>query len=200
MGWSAVALSRDVPAGVTRGVLLSGRELVVWRGEGGTVQVWEDRCPHRGMRLSFGFVRGDTLNCLYHGWQYGAHGSCQRIPAHPDLQVPPTIRARVFGAHEAGGLIWASVDAEPGDVPVVADGLVPLASTVVWENAMAVSGWLPTGDVAVLPGSDGTIAVVVQALDERRTMLHALVTEGTDGETAFAQLRGFRDAIERVAA
>ena len=61
MVWVPIALSRDVPMGTTRAVILDGQELVVWRGEGRTVQVWEDRCPHRGMRLSFGFVRGDAL-------------------------------------------------------------------------------------------------------------------------------------------
>ena len=90
-GWTPIALGRDVPAGVTRAVLLDGRELVIWRGNGGA-HVWEDRCPHRGMRLSLGFVRDNSLNCLYHGWQYGASSSCIRIPAHPTWQWPPPSR------------------------------------------------------------------------------------------------------------
>ena len=57
------------------------------------------------MRLSFGFVRGEVLNCLYHGWQYGASASCQKIPAHPDLTVPPTIRANAYASAETGGFI-----------------------------------------------------------------------------------------------
>ena len=200
MTWTALALSRDVPPGVTRGVLLAGNELVVWRGNGGTAQVWEDRCPHRGMRLSFGFVRGDSLNCLYHGWQYGAHGSCQRIPAHPDLAVPPTIRARALAVHEAGGLIWASMESLPGDPPAMPSGLTPLASTAVWRGAATLRAQLPEGDFVVLPGSDDAILVAVQELDSRRAMLHALVTAGTDGETAFAQLRAFRAEIESLTA
>ena len=60
--WVPIALGRDVPRATTRAVILGGEELVAWRAEGGAVAIWEDRCPHRGMRLSFGFVRGDS--CL----------------------------------------------------------------------------------------------------------------------------------------
>jgi Rieske [2Fe-2S] domain len=35
--------------------------VVVWRGQDGKVHAWEDWCPHRGMRLSFGFARGKSL-------------------------------------------------------------------------------------------------------------------------------------------
>ena len=91
--WIPIALQKDVPPETTRAVILSGEERVVWRAADGAVQIWEDRCPHRGMRLSLGFVRGNALNCLYHGWEYSAAGPCVRIPAHPDLAVPPTIRA-----------------------------------------------------------------------------------------------------------
>src|ERR1700712_4572612 len=108
--WVPIALSRDVPKGVTRAVILDGEELVAWRAEAGTMQVWEDRCPHRGMRLSYGFIRGERLNCLYHGWEYGADASCRRIPAHPDLTVPPTIKAKAYEATESGGLVLANLD------------------------------------------------------------------------------------------
>ena len=102
MPWTAIALSRDVPPENTRAVKVDGREIVIWRGADGEAHVWEDRCPHRGMRLSFGFVRGTVLNCLYHGWRYGASGSCAGIPAHPDLTVPPTIKANAFPVRESG--------------------------------------------------------------------------------------------------
>ncbi|GIS36806.1 MAG: hypothetical protein Ct9H90mP8_2260 [Pseudomonadota bacterium] len=29
----------------------------------------DNRCPHRGTRLSLGFFSGKQLACLYHGWQ-----------------------------------------------------------------------------------------------------------------------------------
>ena len=62
-----------------------GPEVAIWRDGSGAVHVWQDRCPHRGMRLSFGFVRGDELSCLYHGWRYGADGA---VPLHPRASRP----------------------------------------------------------------------------------------------------------------
>lgn len=134
MPWTAIALSRDVPPEHTRAVRLDGREIVIWRGAGGGLHVWEDRCPHRGMRLSFGFVRGEALNCLYHGWQYGASASCLGIPAHPDLTVPPSIRANAFAAAEAGGMVWTRFD-EGDEAPAIsAEATVPVASVAVWTE------------------------------------------------------------------
>lgn len=131
MVWVPIALSRDVPMGTTRAVILDGQELVVWRGEGRTVQVWEDRCPHRGMRLSFGFVRGDALNCLYHGWQYGSGASCARIPAHPDLTVPPTIKAKAYASTETGGMVWVNLAGSTEPPPVFLAGLAIVSLAVM---------------------------------------------------------------------
>ena len=67
-----VSLSGGVEPGARTGTRLGGREVVVWRGQDGAVRAWADRCPHRGMRLSFGYVRGSALTCVYHGWSFGA--------------------------------------------------------------------------------------------------------------------------------
>jgi phenylpropionate dioxygenase-like ring-hydroxylating dioxygenase large terminal subunit len=84
-GWYAVAVADDIEPGTSAGTRLFDQELVVWRDRDGASHVWEDRCPHRGMRLSFGFVRGNHIACLYHGWAYDTAGQCRAIPAHPDL-------------------------------------------------------------------------------------------------------------------
>src|ERR1700744_2690504 len=94
--WHPVGLSHSLEAGSPAGTRLFGKELVIWRDTGGLAHVWEDRCPHRGMKLSFGFVRGDHIVCLYHGWQYDSGGYCRYIPAHPDLDVPKTFKVPVY--------------------------------------------------------------------------------------------------------
>jgi nitrite reductase/ring-hydroxylating ferredoxin subunit len=127
-GWHAVALASGVEPGTSNGTRLFGEEIVVWRDAAGTAQVWEDRCPHRGMRLSFGFVRGDRIACLYHGWQFGAEGRCLAIPAHPDIEVPPTITVWRHAAAEALGMIFAAPfgTVEMPRLPKEADGLAIL--------------------------------------------------------------------------
>lgn len=121
--WYPVALSADVEPGTSTGTRLLGRELVVWRDAAGVAHVWEDRCPHRGMRLSFGFVRGDRIACLYHGWQFDADGLCRYIPAHPQLTVPPTITVDRFAAVERLGMVWAfSGEAAEASAPPALNG------------------------------------------------------------------------------
>ena len=51
-GWHPVALSTSVEPGSSAGTQIDGREYVVWRDNNGVAHVWEDRCPHRGMKLS----------------------------------------------------------------------------------------------------------------------------------------------------
>lgn len=190
-GWTPIALSRDVPAGVTRSALLDGKELVIWRGDG-AAHVWEDRCPHRGMRLSLGFVRDNSLNCLYHGWQYGAASSCIRIPAHPDLTVPPSIKANAYEAVEAGGLIWVRLAGEdtlpalPVDpIPVLSlaieiDGLDAPSLVAAFEGAQLHLRWHRAG-----PG---------------RIMVHAVLDGAANVTRAAAFLRRLRNDMEQGAA
>lgn len=120
-GWYPVALSRDIAAGTSAGTRVLGEEFVVWRDSKGAVHAWEDRCPHRGMKMSFGFVRGDHIACLYHGWQYDTAGQCRHIPAHPDLEVPQTIKIPRFATVEAGGMIWGCFNGENSDAPPAPD-------------------------------------------------------------------------------
>ncbi len=64
--WYPVAPSWQVanaPIGLTR----LGEQLVVWRDQEGRVHALEDRCPHRGARLSLGWNLGDRVACWYHG-------------------------------------------------------------------------------------------------------------------------------------
>lgn len=52
--WYPVLASWEVqstPVGITR----LGEQIVIWRNRDGQVQALEDRCPHRGARLSMGW-------------------------------------------------------------------------------------------------------------------------------------------------
>jgi nitrite reductase/ring-hydroxylating ferredoxin subunit len=109
-GWVPVALSSSIEAGTSAGAVVEGSEIVVWRDNSGNAHVWEDRCPHRGMRMSFGFVRGDHIACLYHGWQYDTAGQCRYVPAHPTLEVPQTIKVPTYLSQEKYGIIWTTTD------------------------------------------------------------------------------------------
>ena len=69
--WWPVAASwmvTDTPLGLTR----LGEKIAIWRDKDGSVHCIEDRCPHRGARLSMGWNLGDRLACWYHGVEVGA--------------------------------------------------------------------------------------------------------------------------------
>lgn len=115
--WYCVAVSEGLEPGTSAGTRLFDKEIVVWRDSNGAAHAWEDRCPHRGMRLSFGFVRGDRIACLYHGWQYDAGGQCRHIPAHPDLKVPDTIRTTAYPCRERLAMVWIYSELETEALP-----------------------------------------------------------------------------------
>lgn len=82
-------------------------EVALWRAASGSVQIWENRCPHRSVRLSLGYIEGDSLICAYHGWSFdAAHAGCQRIPAQPQQRAPSSVCAKDYPVYEAHGMIW----------------------------------------------------------------------------------------------
>jgi nitrite reductase/ring-hydroxylating ferredoxin subunit len=190
--WHPVALSHSIEAGSSAGTRLLDQELVVWRDHSGIAHVWEDRCPHRGMKLSFGFVRGDHIACLYHGWQYNSGGHCQYIPAHPALEVPKTIKVPVYSAHERNGMIWTTLSENPAPVPEEDEPVVPLRSLYVGcgpdtaADALSVCRLVPFASEApaetmVSRVNDTLFAVScaldrlligVQSISKTRTALH----------------------------
>ena len=109
--WFAVARSQEViPRHVVHSQLY-GQELAVWRDAAGGVNAWENRCPHRGVRLSLGYNNGTELQCQYHGWRFASGtGQCTHIPAHPAQKPASTIRALTFAVREAGGYVWVCLD------------------------------------------------------------------------------------------
>lgn len=200
--WVAVGLSRDLPAGVAMPALWQGRELAVWRSALGKLSAWNDRCPHRGMRLSHGFVRGETLACIYHGWVYGTSGSCSHIPAHPDLVPPATIKAERFSCVETGGVIWVGA-AEATDAPPEFAGFSPVRSVTTSAGVADLSA---ASGLALTAGTlRGTIAAgqvcLVLSHSPSKTGIHALAAAGVDPVAVSRWLDGLcRRAEEGVVA
>lgn len=116
--WLPVCNSADVPSGESRGFVVAGERLVVWRNapEAGDpvaqpnistdAHVWRDVCPHRGAQLSLGAVTGGVLACPYHGWRYDADGQCIRIPANPSIRPAKRACARTYHVEERYGVVW----------------------------------------------------------------------------------------------
>lgn len=116
--WYAAAWSDEIAPGTVLARRILDEEVALYRGESGTVAILTDRCPHRLLPLSCGRVRGDHLECGYHGLTFGADGACVRIPGQP--HVPSKARVRSYPVVERHGVIWiwmgAAELADPADI------------------------------------------------------------------------------------
>src|SRR6185369_8686627 len=70
-------------AALRRGPLskrILGRDLVAFRTASGRVAVLNARCSHLDANLGCGRVTGESLQCPFHHWKYGADGRCTHVP------------------------------------------------------------------------------------------------------------------------
>lgn len=120
-GWQPVAAETDlVPRHIHHGQL-PGQEFAIWRADDGHINVWENRCLHRGVRLSIGVSDGRELKCQYHGWRYANRtAGCTYIPAHPADAPARTICNRVFPARLHHGLVWTTMEEATAPLPAPA--------------------------------------------------------------------------------
>jgi 5,5'-dehydrodivanillate O-demethylase len=104
--WQPVAHADDVGAGQAIPRRILNEEFTLYRGEGGQPHLVAFRCAHRGTQLSTGWVEGDCIRCIYHGWKYEHTGQCVEMPAE-DPSFPPKVRIRSYPVREYLGLIFA---------------------------------------------------------------------------------------------
>lgn len=186
--WHPVAPSAEVRAGanIVAG-FAEGQELALWRAADGTPQAWENRCPHRSVRFTLGQVIDDRLACAYHGWQYEAgSGACVRIPAHPAMQAPRNVCAKVYATADAAGMLWVRLAADGPPAPPELAAAVPagwhLARTLTLRaaasgvrDALDRRGFAPTTET---PGAwqgtlDGTpVAALLLDAQPQLSFLH----------------------------
>ena len=140
------------------------------------------------MSLSHGFVRGEALSCIYHGWSYAQTGQCLRIPAHPGLAPPEAIRVRTYPVAEADGVIWVA-EGEPDAVPPALAGLVPLRSLTAFAGIAAIEA--AAGAKARAGGllQQGDASLLMSSVREGETLIHVLVPAGAGPAARIAAAR-----------
>ncbi len=109
--WYVVARSDGLKS-QPLGVKLWNHDIVLFRDQQGRVQALEDRCPHRQVKLSHGQVVENSLECVYHGWQFQGDGSCVKVPYLATNQKLPSCQLRCYPVQDLNGFIWVF----PGDI------------------------------------------------------------------------------------
>jgi len=100
--WWVAAFSHEVGRSMLSRWLLD-TPVVLYRTEAGQVVAMEDRCPHRQAPLSLGTLRGDSVECAYHGFRFSPDGSCNRVPT---MESPPPFCVESYPVKEDGPLVW----------------------------------------------------------------------------------------------
>ena len=96
------------------GVMRLSEDLAIWRDASGTPHVIEDRCPHRGARLSLGWNLGNRLACWYHGVEVDHEGMVVRVPAVEKCPMEGKRKVRNYPAQEVQGRSGHPACAVPG--------------------------------------------------------------------------------------
>ena len=105
--WQPVALSRELAPGKAMPVRILGDTLTLYRGASGKAYLLAGQCRHRGTVLHTGWVEGERIRCMYHGWQFDGSGACTERPAERESVPPPQAAIAAYPAQEYCGLIFA---------------------------------------------------------------------------------------------
>jgi nitrite reductase/ring-hydroxylating ferredoxin subunit len=218
--WFSVARSEEIVERHIFQTQLLGQEVAIWRDDTGLINAWENRCPHRGVRLSIGINTGAAVRCQYHGFRYATQtGQCTFIPAHPNQIPPNVIRAISYACTEQYGFVWIKLAGNAGEPTA------PVLNVAVWTTLRSIFVQAPISlvrdslaatyqitsatDECILEVTTGadTIVLLLQPLNVKQTMIHGLMARETRGADRLASLRqqnacltDSRDAIERAAA
>ena len=101
--WYVAACDHEVSRQLLSTKVL-GERIVLFRTENGEPVALEDACAHRKLPLSMGRLKGDTLECGYHGLTFDCAGQCVRAPGQD--RVPQGARVRSYPVIDKWGLVW----------------------------------------------------------------------------------------------
>lgn len=104
--WQPVHVAENLLPGWAKPIRVMSEDFTLYRGESGQVHLIGFRCAHRGTQLSTGWVEGDCVRCLYHGWKYDGTGECVEQPGEAQ-PFSHTVKIPSYPTQEYLGLIFA---------------------------------------------------------------------------------------------
>ena len=113
-GWYQVESSVNLANGDVKTLHFFDRELVVYRTKRGVARAIDAFCPHLGAHIGYGgCVKGEILQCPWHGWEWDLDGKNVHIPFAN--RVHPRARLSEWAVREMDGLIIVWYDALGND-------------------------------------------------------------------------------------
>ena len=127
---------QNAPIGITR----LGERIVIWRDGQGKVHALEDRCPHRGARLSLGWNLGDRVACWYHGIEVDGGGTVKQVPASANCPLEGKTCVRSYPVEEHAGAVFLWFGIDPAAPPAPLDLPMELNSAE-YSYFLCMSNW-----------------------------------------------------------
>lgn len=101
--WWVAAYSDEIDHEIKAFTILGDRIVFYRTGEGEVVALF-GYCPHRSFPFEKSTLKGDALQCAYHGFMFDKTGACIKVPSQDN--VPKNSSVRRYPVIERGGLIW----------------------------------------------------------------------------------------------
>ncbi|MFM9969554.1 MAG: Rieske 2Fe-2S domain-containing protein [Burkholderiales bacterium] len=115
--WQPVFNSNELPSGRAKPIRIMSEDFTLYRGQTGIAHVVAQRCTHRSTLLHTGWVEGDEIRCLYHGWKFNGNGQCVERPQETTPPGPHDA-IKAYPTREHLGLIFVFFgEGEPPPFP-----------------------------------------------------------------------------------
>jgi phenylpropionate dioxygenase-like ring-hydroxylating dioxygenase large terminal subunit len=102
--WYVAAWDHELIDGKLLARTLLEKPVLLYKGDSGRVVALDNRCCHRGAKLSNGRLEGDDVRCMYHGLKFDPGGKCIQIPGQDN--IPKNLGVRSYPVVERDHLVW----------------------------------------------------------------------------------------------
>lgn len=109
--WHPFALSKSVAPGKAKAVRLLSEDMTLYRGESGRAYLVGARCAHRRTLLHTGWIEGEQVRCMYHGWKFDGTGQCTERPAEP-AGTEANVKIPSYPVREYSGVLFTYMGEE----------------------------------------------------------------------------------------
>jgi phenylpropionate dioxygenase-like ring-hydroxylating dioxygenase large terminal subunit len=103
--WYVAAWGDEIKPGALVQRTILGESVLLFRRQDGTAAAIGNRCPHRFAPLHLGQLKGDVVECGYHGLQFDAQGRCVHNP-HGRGAAPAAAHAKCYPLVEKHRALW----------------------------------------------------------------------------------------------
>jgi vanillate O-demethylase monooxygenase subunit len=122
--WYLICPSNELKNEITKKRTL-GEDIILFRNPDNSITALEDRCCHRNVNLSLGYIKNNRIVCGYHGWEYDKTGACVKIPSQLEGdKIPPTAKIKSYPVQDFNKWVWIfmgdeekAAEINPTDIP-----------------------------------------------------------------------------------